>query len=41
MSLAQLLDWASEEAEDLIVYAVMLRIRITRVKRQLKKGFDL
>ncbi|GAA3136893.1 hypothetical protein GCM10010466_29640 [Planomonospora alba] len=41
MTLAELLDWASEEAEDLIVYGVMLQIRIKRVKRALKKGFDL
>ncbi|MEQ4716121.1 hypothetical protein [Nonomuraea sp. B19D2] len=41
MTLAQLLDWAGEEAQDLIVYAVMLDIRIKRVKRQLKKGFNL
>lgn len=41
MSLRELLDWASEEVEDLVVYGVMLQIRIARVKRALKKGFDL
>jgi hypothetical protein len=41
MSLAELLAWASEEAEDLMVYSVMLQIRITRVQRALKKGFNL
>ncbi|MFI9591018.1 hypothetical protein [Nonomuraea sp. NPDC052265] len=41
MTIRELLQWASEEAEDLIVYGVMARIRIKRVERQLKKGFDL
>ncbi|WP_440066395.1 hypothetical protein [Streptosporangium sp. OZ121] len=40
MSLAELLDWASEEAEDLMVYAVMLQIRITRVKRILRERIN-
>ncbi|WP_433224446.1 hypothetical protein [Microtetraspora malaysiensis] len=41
MSIRELLDWASEEAEDIIVYGVMLQIRIQRVKRAIKNGFDV
>lgn len=41
MTIRELLQWANEEALDLIVYGVMLSIRIKRVERALKKGFDL
>ncbi|GAA0955521.1 hypothetical protein [Nonomuraea longicatena] len=41
MTTRELLQWAHEEALDLVVYGVMTAIRIKRVERQLKKGFDL
>lgn len=41
MSIADLLNWAMEEADDQIAYAVMLRIRLTRLKRELKKAFTV
>lgn len=33
----ELLAWACEEAEDLIVYCIMARIQLTRIRRQLKR----
>ncbi|WP_113705485.1 hypothetical protein [Nonomuraea lactucae] len=41
MTISELIDWALEEANDQIAYAVMLRIRLTRLKRELKKAFTV
>lgn len=36
MPLCELIDWAGEELEDIIVYAAMLHIRLSRIKEDLK-----
>ncbi|MEV0823881.1 hypothetical protein [Nonomuraea rubra] len=41
MMISDLIDWAIEEADDQIAYAVMLRIRLTRLKRVLKKAIPV
>ena len=40
MPLCELIDWAGEELEDIIVYAAMLHIRLNRIKEELKSDVN-
>lgn len=40
MPMPDLLNWANEELEDVIVYAVMLRIRLARLKDAFNASFE-